>query len=51
MDPLGLLTGITDAENLPLWSEVPPSRCPSFSEERDSPFPVNKDINEKVCLW
>jgi len=50
-DPLGLLTGITDAETLPLWSECVPSKCPTFTEERDSLFPINPDINDKVCLW
>lgn len=51
MDPLGLLSGITEADCLPRWSNTPPSRCPELFEERDSPFPVNQEINERVSLW
>ena len=51
MDPLGLLSGITDAEAIPKWGDTTPSKCPEITEERDSPFPYNVDINEKICLW
>ncbi|XP_047128491.1 protein GDAP2 homolog isoform X1 [Hydra vulgaris] len=51
MDPLGLLSGIIDAETLPRWSQTNLSKCPEVLEERESPFPVNIDINDKICLW
>ena len=51
MDPLGLMSGLTDAEKLPRWSQTPLSKCPEILEERESPFPVNIDINDKICLW
>lgn len=51
VDPLGLLSGIMEAESLPTWSQIPIGKVLEPKEEKESPFPVNPDINEKVCLW
>lgn len=51
MDPLGLLSGIHNAEDLQRWCDATRSKCPEPTEDKESPFPVNIDINERVCLW
>lgn len=51
MDPLGLLSGMTESSDLPRWSNVPIGKVLESKEDKESPFPVNIDINDKVCLW
>lgn len=51
MDPLGLLSGLHNVEDLQRWCDTTRSKCPEPTEDKESPFPVNVDINERVCLW
>jgi len=46
-----MLSGIMEAESLPHWSNVPIGKVLEPKEDKESPFPVNPDINDRVCLW
>ncbi|XP_031571067.1 protein GDAP2 homolog [Actinia tenebrosa] len=56
MDPLGASSSVVDITSLPKWSSTPVPLYPNaVQDEQNSflptPFPVRKDVNDRVTLW